>query len=82
MCELPSKGWGPWRREFYSLHSNVADQAADTNHVFGFWCNAWISRAGRIIFRFWPNLWRWWVNLPPFRAKTTRKLQKFFPNLR
>lgn len=79
--KLPSRGWGPWREEFYSIFSNSQAIEADTNHEHGLWHNVWLGKAGHFIYGRWPDLWRWWVNLPPFHRCMTRRLNKFFPNL-
>ena len=80
MRPLPSRGWGPWREEFYSLHSNPRLIAEDVEHRFGVWHNVWSHRVGSVVFRVSPALWRWWANRPT--SKTRRTLQSFFPNLK
>ena len=82
MMKLPSRGWGPWRQEFYSFHSNISAMDADISHEFGTWTNVWTRRFGHFVYVRWPDLWRWFINLPPMRRRSIKHLQKFFPNLR
>jgi hypothetical protein len=78
--KLPTRGWGPWRQVFYSLHSDP--EKAETDLECGVWCNAWFDKISASVYDRWPDLWRRIANLPWPHARTTRKLQKFFPNLR
>lgn len=82
MRTLPSRGWGPWRQEFYSIHSSPRAQAEDVNHEHGLWCNVWANWLSNRVFDRWPNLWRWWANLEPLRRRKIRQLNKWFPHLR
>lgn len=82
MYKLPSRGRGLWREEFYSFHSSPTAQEADVNHEFGMWRNVWIGRLSSAVYRVCPPFWRWWVNLPPFHRRMTKKLQRHFPNIR
>jgi hypothetical protein len=82
MMNLPSKGWGPWRKEFYSFHSNSTAIEADTEHTFGTWSNVWSLKISSILWRWFPHTWVKVINLPPFRNRSLKKLQKHFPNLR
>lgn len=77
MIELPSRGWGPWRQEWYSIHSDPARQMDA-----GSWKNVWIGAVSALVYARWPDFWRWWVNLPPMRRRWLKDLQRHFPNLR
>ena len=58
MRKLPSIGWGPWRKEFYSFHSNPNMIEADSKHEFGSWKNVWMNAVSNFIFKKWPAAWR------------------------
>lgn len=73
---LPSRGWGPWRQEFYSLSAFPHDMTA------GIWRNVWLSKVSGTIYRYRPGLWRWWMNTPSMRARFLKRMKPFFPNLR
>lgn len=75
---MTTRGWGPFKEEFYSLSSNLADQ---DSLEFGLWRNVYIGKLSNFIYDRWPGPWKWLVNLRPLHARFTRKLQKFFPNL-
>lgn len=79
MRKLPSRGWGPWRQEFYSFRSDTRE-IEDFN--FGLWHNCWLHHVSSFMYGHWPNLWRWWFNLPPMRWAWLRRVKTFFPNLR
>lgn len=59
MRKLPSRGWGPWRQEFYSFHSNPT--LAATDREFGTWSNVWVRKMSAAVYARWPDFWRWWV---------------------
>lgn len=80
--ELPSKGWGPWRKEFYSYYSFEQQMKEDIFHECGQWRNVWVGKFSSFIYNRWPDFWRWFVNLPPLHRRSTKRLQKHFPNLR
>ncbi len=82
MMKIPSRGWGPWRQEFYSIHSNPDAIKADVACEHGLWSNVWIGRVSNFVYDRWPTFWRWFMNLPPLHRRNTRRLNKFFPNLR
>jgi len=82
MKKLPSKGWGPWRREFYSLYSNPKSQEEDINHEFGVWHNVWLGKISSIVYKVSPKFWVWTINLPPLRYRILKDLKKHFPNMR
>jgi hypothetical protein len=81
MGNLPSRGWGPWRREFYSLHSDPQSIQMDTAHEFGTWRNVWGGLVSHFVYTRWPSVWQWMVNIPYFHRRRVRRLRKFFPNL-
>lgn len=58
-----SRGWGPWRENYYSICS--------AHHIFvhdcprcevGTWYNAWLGKVSNLAYRISPHLWRLWVN--------------------
>jgi hypothetical protein len=79
MWQLPSRGWGPWRQEFYSFHSNPALAADDAEHRFGVWRNVWFGRVSSFVFARWPDVWRWFANLP-IPTASRRALRRCFAN--
>lgn len=57
-----TKGWGPWRRDWYSIcsmHTYHPDCQACQS---GRWVNAWRVRASQAVFAISPSLWRRWAN--------------------
>lgn len=81
--QLPSRGWGPWRQEFYSFHSSMRLQREDAKHEFGSWQNVWTAKLSRAVFARWPGLWRWLVNNTLVRrhSRSWRDLRRCFPNM-
>lgn len=70
---LPSKGWGPFRYEWYSIcsgHSKNSDgkyYGHDTSCnrcMAGRWTNCWMHEISSFVYDHEPELWRWWVNRP------------------
>lgn len=62
---MESKGWGPWRQEWYSFCSR--HRRTDPKcHICssGHWVNVWRVRLGSLVFKASPDLWRWWANRP------------------
>lgn len=60
---LSARGWGPWRREWYSIcsaHSVDADRCPRC--AVGVWKNAWAVALGHCVYKAFPRLWRWWAN--------------------
>ena len=78
--KLPSRGWGPWRREFYSLYSTTRQIEADVNHEHGEWVNVWTHQADSMVYALCYQLWHWWHNRP--NSKSRRAIEKHFPKLR
>lgn len=72
--QLPSRGWGPWRQEFYSIFSGSQSIAEDVKHEHGIWHNVWIQKISSFIYNRWPNLWRIWMNWEPIRRRYVHKL--------
>lgn len=81
---LPSKGWGPWRYEWYSICSgcNKPDKNIFYNPncprcMTGSWRNVWLGKIEHIIYTLAPNLWRWWVNTKRGKKKFLASFKKF-----
>jgi hypothetical protein len=58
-----TRGWGPWRKDWYSVcskHRVTQDDCGMCNA--GHWVNNWVHLAGGFVFKVSPRLWRWWVN--------------------
>jgi hypothetical protein len=67
---LPSKGWGPWRREFYSLCSAHQEAREGCPRcASGTWANAWASAISRAGYKVTP---RFWLLMSNFRGKLKR----------
>ncbi len=67
---LPTKGWGPWRRDWYSVcsrhrHFDPTCRLCST----GFWGNHWWTEVSKMVFKRAPNLWVWCANLRVLRRK-------------
>lgn len=61
--KLPSLGWGPFRRDWYSICSMHSVYDLECNLCQkGHWHNAWRVFAGHIVYKAVPDLWRWWAN--------------------
>lgn len=78
---LPSKGRGLWRKEFYSFHSSHSAMDEDVHHEFGTWRNVWVGKVSGFVYGRWPKFWVWSVNLPPFHRRWLRRMKVFFPNI-
>lgn len=62
--KLPSRRWGPFRQEFYSLHSGPpCDQSVDGVCPHGVWLSVLVHRLSSVVYWASPRLWRWWGNL-------------------
>lgn len=77
---LPTRGWGPWRQDYYTLSSNLRAPEADPAYGFGVWRNRWAHNIDGLVWRFARPVALWWHNRP--NSKTRRTLERFFPNLR
>ena len=53
-----------WKEEWYSICSmHGGNHQEDCNMCnTGNWVNVWMHNIGSIIYKLFPNLWRWWVN--------------------
>lgn len=70
-----TKGWGPWRYEWYSIcsmHWQNIDSCGMCNA--GAWQNAWRVKFGQIVFALAPDLWRWWANRPAGKEAFIKKI--------
>lgn len=79
--ELPTRGWGPWRADFYSVcsrHHHSRDDCPQCNA--GQWSNRIVHRIDGRIYRYARRLWLWWHNRP--NSKARRTLEGIFPNLK
>ncbi len=67
---LPTRGWGPWRQEFYSVCSKhrITHPTCSTCKA-GSWPNCWKRALGARIYKRWPRLWRRWANRPAGRRR-------------
>lgn len=78
---MRTRGWGPWRSDFYSLCSRHRDGREDCPTCnAGQWVNRIVHRIDALIYRHLPKFWLWWHNRP--NSKARRTLEEFFPNLR
>lgn len=76
-----SRGWGPWRCDWYSICSRHGRWRSDCPLCqSGQWVNRWARVGGGIVCRVCPRFLVWWVNRP--NSKTRRWLRSVFPNLR
>lgn len=78
--KLPSKGWGPWRKQFYSVYSTTRQIKADANYEHGIWHNVWLSRVDHLIYLACYPLWHWWHNRP--NSYSRKNIERLFPKLR
>lgn len=69
---LRSKGKFFWKYEWYSfcgIHGDYNELCKMC--TAGSWVNVWIRNIGSIIYKFFPNLWRWWMNTNFIKKKHT-----------
>ncbi len=60
-----TKGWGPWKCDWYSvcsIHHPTRRNEHCKNCNTGKWINCWRHAAGHVIFKVAPDLWIWWAN--------------------
>ena len=70
-----TKGWGPWRYEWYSLCSAHRDSIITCRMcTAGSWENVWRTKMSQFVFAVAPDLWRWWVNRPAGKAAFIKKI--------
>jgi hypothetical protein len=69
--ELPERGWGLWRQEWYSICSmhSVHDENCRMC-TCGTWINVWTQMFGSAVFKIAPELWRRWKNRKSARSIT------------
>lgn len=85
---LPSKGWGPFRYEWYSICSGHGVNVDGNYYSFdtscdrcvaGHWVNCWMHEVDSFIHDHAYPLWYWWTNRSQFSfregIKRGRKLQ-------
>lgn len=76
---LKSKGWGPFRQDWYSVCSMCYYHNEDCPRCrVGRWHNRLTRKFGSMVYRLWPDLWRWWANRPAGK----RDLQKLLKEIR
>ncbi len=78
---MKTKGWGPWRQDFYSIcsqHTRSKDNCIRCQS--GTWVNNWMHNIEGLVYKLNYKLWFWWVNRP--NSKHRSELEKIFPNLK
>lgn len=61
---MKTKGWGPWRYNWFSICSMHYEFSHECKLCkTGSWTNHWKWKVGGWIYKIFPGLWRWWVNL-------------------
>jgi hypothetical protein len=79
---LKSKGWGPWRAEWYSICSKHQYGRDDCKLCqAGEWVNVWVNFISQQFHQHCYPLWYWWQN-GPRRKANLKSLQRWFPNLK
>jgi hypothetical protein len=78
---LPSRGWGPFRQEWYSYSSSTDTTKTGPETGFGSWVNVWGHRGSSLLYRLSPKLWRVWANRKYFNPGA-RRLERTFPKLK
>src|SRR6478736_1833567 len=74
MNRLPTRGWGPWRYDWYSVCSKHRHHDPDCRLCdCGSWVNNWWHLAGSLVYKVAPNLWRWWANRPFMKERWLKK---------
>ena len=61
--KIPTRGWGPFRYDWFSICSRHQDH--DPSCILckqGSWMNHWKWLIGQLIYLISPPLWMWWVN--------------------
>lgn len=65
MKKLKSKGWGPWKYEWYSICSaHIIHNTQCHMCNAGSWINCYQHKIENYIFKKNPNLWIRWANDP------------------
>lgn len=75
----PTKGWGPWRYDWYTICSKAYNPDCKTCKV-GRWVNKWWKACDSYIYHKHYRWWFWWHNGP--ESASRRHLETIFPNLR
>ena len=87
---LPSRYWGPFKQEWYSLCSgcSINDGGGPNSKCprcsRGMWTGVVYHKISQFFYWHFYGVWYWWQNeRPGFKNSSTRKfLRKHFPNLR
>jgi hypothetical protein len=58
-----TKGWGPWKQEWYSVCSaHLNYDSTCPRCLCGAWAFVWKVHVNNLTFKFFPKLWIWWIN--------------------
>lgn len=82
---MKTRYWSIFKQDWYSICSgHSAHETEDTciRYQSGEWRNRTLYKCSNLIYNRLPNLWRWWVNLSMNKNRFTKRLQKWFPNLK
>jgi hypothetical protein len=87
---LPSRYWGPFKQEWYSLCSGCSTydgggpDSKCPRCASGMWIGVVHHKISQFFYCHFYSVWYWWQNeRPGFHNSRTRKfLRKHFPNLR
>ncbi len=82
MPEPGSRGWGPFREEWFSVCSRHRTRTAGCDAcAAGQWKNILLVDLNGVFYRRFPRLWHAWANRP-FLNPSRTFLEKTFPGLR
>jgi hypothetical protein len=74
---LRSRGWGPWRQDWYhvcSAHQGFADGCPRC--LIGEWQNVWSLHVSQAFYKASPSLWKLWANRPAGKARLAKLIAK------
>jgi hypothetical protein len=88
---LPSKGWGPFRYEWYSICSGHSRNKNGNYYghdidcprcMAGRWINCWLREIGSYFHDNYYPLWFWWANRPKYSLKQAYYEARKYKNVR
>jgi hypothetical protein len=76
-----SQGWGPWRREWYSICSRHHDPHTDCHMCMtGHYSYVVLNHMEHFFYTHFYRLWHWWVNRP--NSASRKRIETIFPKLK
>jgi len=78
--QMKTKGKFFWKYKWYSICSMHYNHDPNCNMCnCGTWTNVWTHAIGSVIYKLFPSLWRWYMNLPFNKRNFLKRLNSEHP---